>query len=420
MTGSPVTSAPETVNGPLRDEAALERFFRAQFSALCTEAKGYLGDDAASAAPKVVESTFRQAWEDRAQIATEADLTTYLHDMLHRCAARELSRRAGARHLAGAKTGAAHHAANAAPDVDQSWQHLTRLLHPEVGRAEAQAYTEQRRHHAAEHVGDLSKPRSWKVPVILGIVAAAIAGGAMWYLTQLGADRAVTRALDSSEAHTLVAQPGQTAKMTLADSTRVMFGAGSKLTIPKEFNTEIRAVKIDGAGRFSVAPGNPLPFEIRAGKAAVIATGTTITARAYPNDPFTIVQVDSGTATVKVGKEQRPLSAGQALLIDSDGKMRTPNAQELALGTAWTGRRIVIARPLRDVVAELNRWLGTQIAVPEVKSLDLPAKVDAPMDSMRVAIGQVEQSTGLEFAYEGPNQVMVFRNKKPGGAAKAK
>jgi ferric-dicitrate binding protein FerR (iron transport regulator) len=419
MTESSVTSSPETIGGPLRDEAALERFFRSHFSALCEEAKGRLGEEAAPAAPKVVESTFRQAWEDREHIASEADLETYLHDMLHKCAARELSRRAGARHLAaGAKTTGAHRAANAAADVDQSWQHLTRLLHPEVVRAEAQAYTEQRRHHAAEHVGDLSKPRSWKVPVLLGIVAAAIAGGAMWYLTQLGADRATTRALNSSEARTLTAQPGQTARLTLDDSTRVMFGAGSKLTIPKEFNTQLRAVKIEGAGRFSVAPGNPLPFEIRAGNAAVIATGTTITARSYPNDPYTIVKVDSGTATVKVDTEQRPLSAGQALLIDSKGAMRTPNADELALGTGWTTRRIVMSGQLRDVVAELNRWLGTEIKVPELKALDTPAKVDAPMDSMRVAIGQVEQSTGLEFAYEGPNQVMVFRTKKPSADTK--
>ena len=62
----------------------------------------------------------------------------------------------------------------------------------------------------------------------------------------------------------------------------------------------------------------------------------------------------------------------------------------------------------------------TEIKVPELKALDTPAKVDAPMDSMRVAIGQVEQSTGLEFAYEGPNQVMVFRTKKAPGADAAK
>lgn len=421
MTGPSVSSASDTIVGPLSDETALERLFRAHFSALCGEAKSHLGEEAAPAAPKVVEAAFRQAWDDREHIASEADLTAFLHEAVRRASARELSRRAGARHLSAGTHSAAHHAANAEPDVDQSWHHLTRLLHPEVGRAEAQAYTEQLRHHAAEHVGDLSKPRSWKVPVILGIVAAVLAGGAMWYLTQLGADRAVTRALSSSEARTIISQPGQTARLTLDDSTHVLLGAGSKLTIPKEYNTEIRAVKVDGAGRFSVAAGNPLPFEIRAGNAAVVATGTTITARAYPNDPFVIVRVDSGSATVKLGKALHPLTAGQALLIESNGTTRTPNASELALGTAWSGRRIVISRQLRDVVEEMNRWLGTSIKVPELKALDTRASVDAPMDSMRVAIGQVEQSTGLEFAYEGPNNVMVFRTKKtPDAKAKSK
>lgn len=416
MTGSSVSSTPETIVGPLRDEASLESLFRAHFSALSAEAKSHLGAEAASSAPKVIEQAFRQAWEERANIGSEADLTTFLHDAVRRASARELSRRAGARHLShGAKGGSQH--ATVEADVDTAWHHLSRQLHPEAVRADAQAYSEQLRHHAAGHVGDLSKPRSWKVPVAIGIFAAALAGGAMWYLTSLGADRAVTRALDSSEARTLVAQPGQTARLTLADSTHVMFGAGSKLTIPKDYNTVLRAVKIEGAARFSVAPGNPLPFEIRAGKAAVIATGTTITARSYPNDPYTIVQVDSGTATVRIEKQDHPLTAGQALLIDKEGKTRTPNAEELALGTAWTNRRIAISGQLRDVVAEMNRWIGTEIKVPELKALDTPAKVDAPMDSMRVAIGQVEQSTGLEFAYEGPNQVMVFRTKKPGTEA---
>ena len=153
MTESSVSSAPEIV-GPLRDEAALERQFRARFSALCAEAKGHLGEEAASAAPKVVEATFRHAWDDREQIASDADLEAYLHDMVRRASARELSRRAGARHLSHGATTGAHHTATAVTDVESAWQHLTRQLHPEATRAEAAAYAEQLRHHAAEHVGD--------------------------------------------------------------------------------------------------------------------------------------------------------------------------------------------------------------------------------------------------------------------------
>ena len=417
MTGSSVSHPPETIDGPLRDEATLERLFRTHFSSLCEEARGHLGEGASSAAPKVVESAFRQAWDDRASIASDADLTAYLHDMVRRCAARELSRRAAAHHLGGAAPGAGHHA-TPVTDVDQAWAHLTRQIHPEATRAEAQAYAEKLRHEAAEHVGDLSKPGSWRIPVLIGVVGAVIAGAAMWYFTQLGADRAVTRALASSEARPLNAANGQTGTLTLDDSTKVMLGAGSKLIIPKMFNEQMRAVKIEGAARFTVAPGNALPFEIRAGNAAIIATGTTITVRAYPNDPVVTVRVPEGTATVKVDKQERPLSTGQALVIESNGTMREPTPAELGVATNWTNRRVTVARKLVDVVAELNRWYGTDIKVPELKAHDRPASVDAPLDSLRVAIAQVENSAGVTFGYEG--QTMVFRMKKDSTAAKPK
>jgi ferric-dicitrate binding protein FerR (iron transport regulator) len=416
MVGSSLSNAPETIDGPLRDEATLERLFRTHFSSLCDEARDHLGESAASAAPKVVESAFRQAWDDRAHIATEADLTVYLHDMVRRCAARELSRRAAAHHLGGAAPAAAHHATSA-PDVDQAWAHLTRHLHPEANRAEAQAYAEKLRHEAAEHVGDLSKPRSWRIPVALGIVGAALAGGAMWWVTRLGADAAVTRALASSEARPLAAANGRTGTLTLADSTQVMLGAGSKLIVPKFFNEQMRAVKIEGAARFTVAPGNSLPFEIRAGNAAVIATGTTIIVRAYPNDPVVTVRVPEGTAVVKVNEEERSLAAGQSVVIETNGTMREPTPAELAVGTNWINRRVTVARPLRDVVQEINRWYGVDIKVPEIKAHDRPASIDAPLDSLRVAIGQVEKTADVTFGYEG--QTMVFRMKKADSTAVA-
>ena len=48
MTGSSVSGTPETIVGPLRDEATLESLFRAHFAALSAEAKSHLGAEAAS------------------------------------------------------------------------------------------------------------------------------------------------------------------------------------------------------------------------------------------------------------------------------------------------------------------------------------------------------------------------------------
>ena len=410
MTGSSLSSAPETINGPLRDEATLERLFRTHFSALCEEARGHLGEAAASAAPKVVEAAFRQAYDDRAHIASDADLMAFLHEAVRHAAARELSRRAGARHLAAGTSGTAHHhGATPVADVDQAWAHLTRQLHPEAVRAEAQAYTEQLRHHAAEHVGDLSKPMSWKGPVIFGIVAAALAAGAIWWITRLGTDRAVTRALASSEARTIQAANGQTGNLTLDDSTKVTLAPGSKLTIPRQFGVEMRAVKIEGAARFTVTPGNPQLFEIRAGDAAIIATGTTIIVRAYPNDKLVTVLLREGMANLRVDKNVQAVSVGQAVVVD-DHKVRPAAPKEVAEATNWTDRRVTVSRRLRDVVDEINRWYGVDIKVPELKAHERPATVDAPLDSLRSAIAQVEQSADVQFGYEG--QTMVFRTKK--------
>jgi ferric-dicitrate binding protein FerR (iron transport regulator) len=413
MTGPSLSNAPETVVGsPLSDESALERHFRAHFSELCEEARGHLGEAASSAAPRVVESAFRAAWDERARFTSEADLAVFLHDAIRRCAARELSRRAAAHHLAGSASAAAHHT-TAAPDVDQSWAHLTRMIHPETVRAEAQAHAEQLRHHAAEHVGDLSKPTSWKVPIAIGLVGGAIVLGAMWYVTSLGEEAAVTRALASTEARSLTAENGQTGRTTLDDGTQLTLAPGSKLTIPERFPADIRAVRIEGAARFVVGQGQDKPFEVRARDASIVANGTTLIVRAYPNDNAVMVQVRDGQATVKVvdaDGEPRQLASGSAVVVDTSGTIREPSADELALGINWTDRRVTIRnKQLRDVVQEVNRFYGVDIKVPEMKALDRMASVDAPLDSMRAAIAQIENSANVTFGYEA--QTMVFRAK---------
>lgn len=420
MTGPSLSTASDTVVGsPLSDESALERHFRAHFSELCEEARGHLGEAAASAAPRVVESAFRAAWEERANFTSEAELAAYLHDATRRCAARELSRRAAAHHLAMSGSTAAHHPTSA-PDVDQSWAHLTRLIHPERVRAEAQAHAEQLRHHAAEHVGDLSKPTSWKVPVTIGVVGGAIVLGAMWYMTSLGEEGAVTRALASTEARSLAAEPGKTGTLTLDDQTQVTLAPGSKLTIPERFPEDIRSVKLEGAARFVVGAGQERPFEVRARNASIVAMGTTLIVRSYPNDDGVTAQVRDGDARVKVvgaDAEPRALAAGSAVVVDTSGAIREPSADELALGINWTDRRVTIRnKQLRDVVQEVNRFYGIDIKVPEMAALDRVASVDAPLDSMRVAIAQIENSANVAFGYEA--QTMVFRTR-PDSASKS-
>jgi ferric-dicitrate binding protein FerR (iron transport regulator) len=417
---SPPRAPDPSHESPLGDERALERLFRTQFQSLTEEAKTHLGAEASAAAPRVVESAFRSAWEERERFTTEKELDTFLHDTVRRCAARELSRRAAAHHFGAQGKATARHSGPAAADVDQTWAHLHQTLHREGRSDAAAAHAEILRHDAAHHVADLSKKRSWKTPLLIGLVGALIVGGLAWWLDHLGQEGVVTSALSKSDVRKHETGPGQFAVVTLHDTTKVTLAPASRLVVPKDFGEEIRAVKLDGAGTFEVTPGHTQPLQIRAGNAAVYVTGTTLALRAYPTDPAVTVLVREGEASVRVGElEPQPIAAGKAIRIEQDGQVHEPTAAQFAEAMSWTEtpRRLTfVNRPLREAVPEVNRWYAVDIKVPQVQLLDRKATVDASLDSLRVVIAQMASSADVEFGYEG--NMMVFRTKKEGGKKK--
>ncbi len=415
------TNAPASVAPVLSDERALERQFRAHFAALADEAKTHL-EDAANAAPKVVETAFRGAWEDRAQFNTEEDLQKYLHEAVKHGAARERARRASAHRFGGSGSHAAASASAAATNVDDAWRHLQAAMHPQASDAAARS-AEHARHDAAAHMKDMAKGPNWVMPAAIGAGALVVALGGVVYFNRLGEQPAITGALSSPEAKTYTSPQSQLASIELVDGTKVLLTPESKLVVPKKYSgKEMRAVRLEGGANFQVAPGQAKPFQVRAAKAAVFATGTNFTVFAYPADSTVTVFVKDGSVSVESPMGTRTplaLAAGKATFIDKSGATRDPQPVELAEATSWLDHKVTLAnRQVRDAVAMFKRWYGMDIKVPDLPLLDRPVSVDANLDSSRAAIAQVESSANLKFGWEG--QTMVFRDAKATKAAPAK
>jgi ferric-dicitrate binding protein FerR (iron transport regulator) len=399
---------------PLSDAHSLERYFRSHFSELATEAKSQL-DDAASAAPKVVESAFRHAWEERERILTPQDLDAFLHEEVRHGAAREKSRRASLhRHDAhhGTSKATAHAAPQPSVDIDQSWTHLSRTLHlvpDDVAIDHNQEVAAVLRHDTAGHVADMAKQRSWKGPIAIGVVAAVVVAGGIYYIDRLGDEGAVTGALAAPDARTHVAPQAQLAIVPLEDGTRVMLTPESKLIVPKRFSANaMRAVKLEGEGSFSVAAAKSTPFEIRAGNASITVTGTMLFIRAFASESSVVVVLKEGTANVKVGDSTHAVAAGHALYVKGNS-VREPSPAEVDEATTWNDKVLTISnRQLRYVVSQLRSWYGSDIKVPDLPLLDRPVTMKASLDSPLEAITAVEKSANLKFGYEG--KTMVFRD----------
>lgn len=390
---------------PLRDEQALERLFRANFSALVEESKAQL-KDAASSAGRAVEATFITAWAGRAQLKTPQELDAFLHEEIKHASARILAKRVSAQRFAHGGHAAAH--AEAKIDVDESWQHVKKTLHPDhTGVAEATA--QHSRHDTATHVADLGKKRSLKVPIAIGVVAGIIAlGGVMW-LNHLGRKSGILSAINSPSARAHPTLAGQFANIELDDGTKVKLAPGSNLTVPENFSDGFRYVKLAGAAAFVMTPGHKAPLEIYADNTVIDATGTQVDVRNFPADSAVTVFVKDGQATVTVGKNVQQLPTGQGLRVLPAGQTAAPTPAQLAEATTWPDNTLTITdRKLGDVLHLLKQWYALDIFVQDTTLLDRNVSFAASLTSPDSAIKAVEQAANLKFSYEG--QTMVFKD----------
>jgi ferric-dicitrate binding protein FerR (iron transport regulator) len=389
------------------DEAALASVFREDFVALKAEAEEVLHDPLA--ARRAVEHAFVQLWEDRERVSTPEGLNALIGQVLHEQTARERRRLATAHRLAAhAGTDVRSHADDTT--VDEAWQHVEAALHATRmdDATRSRRLREEAKHHAAEHVADLGKRRSPLVYV--GATLALLAGGLalVWALDRAGADARVNAAFSDPDASTIRSNEGQLGDLALGDGTRLRLGPVSSVTVPPGFNTEFRAVQLDGTASFTVAPNPALPFQVRSGKVVVTATGTVFAVRAWRDEGRVAVVVREGTVTVRVGELEQPLAADAAVLVDPDAGTIVPlQGRERQDLLGWVdGMWSVSEMRLGNVVAETRRWFGLPLLVPEVALQERVVSVQAPLGDSRAAIAAIEQAAGVRLQWEEGQMVL--------------
>jgi ferric-dicitrate binding protein FerR (iron transport regulator) len=393
------------------DERSLERLFRESFPTLTQEAAAKLEDR--TSAPRVVEGAFKMVWEQRATFETPESLERFLHNTVNECAVRENKRRAMLhRFEAGAHVRTTGHAKHE-PTVDEAWNHVASAIHaadsPESHAAAREQASRLYKHDAAAHVASIGKR---KVPLGLlglGAAVAVLIGAPLWWAERSGTDAAAKRALASPDARVVSTLTGQQAAVTLLDGSRATVGADTKLVIAPDFGTTVRAVKLEGAALFAVAPGGKHEFLVRTGDdVSVTAAGTTFGVYAYPGDERVVVGVREGAVTVKSDKGTREVEASKGVVVAKDGAMSDASAGDLDEALAWTQQKLVVAnRPLRDAIKQMNRWYALDLRVADSSLLARPVTVNASLESSRDAIAGLEKTGRLAFGYDADRKMVL-------------
>jgi ferric-dicitrate binding protein FerR (iron transport regulator) len=405
---------PSPPGAVLADEESLHRTFLAEYDALTQEARADLGNDALALVPKVVEGSFVRAWDARERFKTPQDIHQFLVEDVHHASARALSRRAGARRLAGHEHADAHAMSQTSPE--ESWEHILKALHGEAHSPKALAdLAAVSRHEAAVHVAQAGKEAPPWIAIAIGalLVIGIVAFSAWSSRTNSGARFA--QALSATDVRAVTSPTAQIGTVTLGDGTRVRLAPESKLTIPRAFGTEMRVVKVEGIASFEVAPGLPREFNVHAAGVPIVAKGTAFSVLVHPDSAVTVV-VTEGSVTVGEGDDNEVATGGAVVVKGDTRRPATPAEKDQA--DMWRSGSISVAdRPLRDVLPVLRRWYGLTIAVKPDSLLDRKVTLRASLDSTRQAIRGVEQSARVQFGYVGQN--MIFTDSAAKAPAKA-
>lgn len=400
------------------DESALERLVRSHYASLHERARERLKDEPA-AAPRLVVAAMLELWQERARFKSGSEIEAFLNEELRNRASAVRSRMAAVHRFE--RTEGVKHATHAEPGVDQVWADLQASLHrPAVDPAAAsRARGDHARHDAADHIAHVAERRSITGPAIAIALGAIVLVGAFWWMGRSSRETVIAEMLTTAEKDAVTTLAGQIGSLSLADGSTARLGAESRLVIVPEFGRKYRTVRVAGSASITVAPGNDVPFELRAGDAvATVGTaGGTVMVSDYESEPHRIISAEAGEVHVRAGEESRTLAAGSAVLIARDGSMREPTAGELSRAFGWTDGRLVLDNvPAGDAAKAMWRWYGMQVSVPDSAVAARPVSMDVSLESSQAALAAIETGANAQFAWVDGK--MVIREPVPARGAR--
>ena len=176
-----------------------------------------------------------------------------------------------------------------------------------------------------------------------------------------------------------IAEAGEQTEIHLADGTMVFLNQNSRLEYPNSFDGQAkRSVRLIGEAYFKVAHNPAQPFVITTQQSAVTVLGTSFNLRAYPNENFTEVEVETGkVAFSSKGNKQKILLTANEKGFLRHGKAPQKEGAENLNAQVWrTGKLVFKNIDFATAVHLLERRFNVTIEIsPALKNKKLTNSV---------------------------------------------
>jgi len=270
-----------------------------------------------------------------------------------------------------------------------------------------------------DHILPRRSPRRRWIQAAAALVVGA-AGAALWHAPWY--ERAPQPPAEPAPMHEVATPRGQRARLDLADGTRVMLNADTRLRYPRTFGGSGRDVYLEGEAYFEVLHDSTRPFTVHTARGVARDLGTKFAVRAYADAPSVDVVVAEGV--VALG----PLSAGDSApgprtrevvltaatvgSVDATGRISVRRGIDVADHLAWTEGHLVFAEaPLREVISRLSRWYDLDVRLADTTLADIPFTASLSRESPEGVLRLLAASVGARLERRGAAYVLYPREE---------
>lgn len=224
----------------------------------------------------------------------------------------------------------------------------------------------------------------------VAVIALACIATAWFIFSRNEKDLVVQTALKPGSWQVKKTAKGTKSTIKLADGTKVILNADSKLEYPEKFTGAIREVHLTGEAFFDVKHDENTPFIIYTSKLSIKVLGTEFNVRSYPEDSISETTLIRGL--IEVTLNSRPsdkiiLRPKEKLIVSNESSINTKTAvpqpskipdtrlvisnlhyvspsDSAIVETSWLDNKLVFQnKSFSDLAGDLERRYGVNIEI---------------------------------------------------------
>lgn len=193
--------------------------------------------------------------------------------------------------------------------------------------------------------------------------------------------------------------------LTLADGSHVWLNAGSSVTYPVAFTTNVRRVSVTGEAYFEVAPDKRKPFQVARGNITVEVLGTHFNVNAYDDEPDMKVTLLEGSVRVSVkdspsNSQDVTIKPGEQAVVAN--KIEVKRNADLDEVMAWKEGKFSFGKKtdLESIMRQLARWYNIEVIYQDPIDVHFGGIISRQVNVSEV-LHKIELTGSVHFTING-------------------